>query len=83
MRRTDIPLDEFYLLKPGEYMKGSENWWARTPVNASFPKGAVANLGGHEVVEHEDGTITASPSILVTGRGSWHGFLRRGIWSEE
>lgn len=81
-RRTDIPLDEYYLLKPGEYMKGAANWWARTPINAAFPKGACADLSRHEVIEHEDGTITVSPSILVTGGGQWHGFLERGIWRE-
>jgi hypothetical protein len=38
------------------------------------------------VVEHEDGTITVSPSILVsTSRDGkplevWHGFLERGVW---
>lgn len=81
-RRLDIAADEFYRLRPGEYMKGAANWWARTPVNTAFPKGAVANLGSHQVTEHEDGTITVSPSILVSGGGNWHGWLERGIWRE-
>lgn len=34
----------------------------------------------HSIVEHEDGTITVSPSILVTGGEEWHGYLERGIW---
>jgi hypothetical protein len=44
----------------------------------------LANLSRHDVVEHEDGTITVSPSILVTqGEGrQWHGYLERGIWRE-
>lgn len=32
----------------------------------------------------EDGTITVSPSILIShweGR-SWHGYLERGVWRE-
>lgn len=42
--------------------------------------GVLGNLHAHEVQEHEDGTITVSPSILVTGSGHRHGFLRRGVW---
>ena len=84
-RRTDIAADEYYLLKPGEYMKGAgdRQWWARTPVNASFARGAIANLERHDVTEHADGTITVSPSILVSAAPSqsWHGFLRRGVWT--
>jgi hypothetical protein len=38
----------------------------------------------HTIVEHEDGTITVSPSILVTGSHGkqWHGYLERGVWRE-
>ena len=35
----------------------------------------------HTVEEHEDGTITVSPSIVVTHGGLWHGWLQRGEWS--
>lgn len=59
-------------------------WRAITPI------GLVANLDSHEVTEHEDGTITVSPSIRVTTPRlpdglpdeSWHGFLERGVWRE-
>ena len=40
----------------------------------------------HEVTEHEDGTITVSPSIVLWDSGkdgimmSWHGYLERGVW---
>ena len=46
------------------------------------PDGSYANLSAHEVTEHEDGTITVSPSILVSqgSRECWHGFLERGVW---
>lgn len=55
------------------------------------PSGHVSDLTAHEVTEHEDGTITVAPSIVVEGgqtvreRGeepivSWHGFLKRGVW---
>jgi len=49
------------------------------------PNGEVGLLNPkiHTVTEHEDGTITVSPSILIyphhDGPG-WHGFLERGVW---
>jgi hypothetical protein len=47
------------------------------------PNGLLGNLKAHDVTEHEDRTITVSPSILVTGHDSrWHGFLERGVWRE-
>jgi hypothetical protein len=49
------------------------------------PNGMCGNLSGHSVVEHDDGTITVSPSILVNkgeGNVSWHGYLEKGIWRE-
>lgn len=54
------------------------------------PPGCRAGgIGKHEVIEHEDGTITASPSILLTdfddNNGQpkqWHGYLERGVWRE-
>lgn len=55
-------------------------WYAKTP------NGEPANLTGHSVTEHEDGTITVVPSIAVsTSRGGqkvdlYHGFLERGVW---
>lgn len=67
---------------PGSYWKQGDVWYARTPA------GLLGNLAKHSVVEHEDGTITVSPSILCTaphreyGPASWHGYLERGIWRE-
>lgn len=46
------------------------------------PNGLFGNLGKHEVIEHDDGTITVSPSILVRGDEEWHGFLENGVWRE-
>jgi hypothetical protein len=61
----------------GRWARDDGNWYARTPDGTQ-----VANLGSHQVVEHEDGTITVSPSILVRGgcAPDWHGFLERGVW---
>lgn len=56
-------------------------WWCY------FPGCGGGVLSQHTIVEHDDGTITASPSILMHGhdRGtptSRHGFLERGVWRE-
>ncbi len=49
-------------------------------------QGWGGNLTNHQVVEHEDGTITVSPSILITFPGTdwpeWHGYLERGVFRE-
>lgn len=78
------------LLNPGEYAKGPDGAWY-----ACTPNGHLANLAAHSVTEHDDGTITVNPSILVStpraGDGpEWmrhpvlvelfHGFLERGVW---
>lgn len=51
-------------------------WYVRDPA------GMIGSLRLHTVVEHDDGTITVSPSILDTGEHAWHGFLERGVWRE-
>lgn len=46
-----------------------------------LPAGGLGDLSQHTVKEHEDGTITVSPSIAVTsGDQRRHGYLRRGVW---
>lgn len=47
----------------------------------------MGSLSAHEVMEHADGTITVSPSILITGEDGngairWHGYLENGVWRE-
>ncbi|MGB1284936.1 MAG: DUF6527 family protein [Aggregatilineales bacterium] len=57
----------------------NDSWYATTP------NGNLANLRSHTVTEHDDGTITVSPSILCESwrsKGRWHGYLERGIWRE-
>jgi hypothetical protein len=49
------------ILAPGEYAKLPDGTWM-----AETPNGHGANLSRHQVTEHEDGTITVSPSILVS-----------------
>jgi hypothetical protein len=66
------------LLAEGEYGKGADDvWYCRPPGNH------MGSLAGHEVTEHEDGTISVSPSILIDdGRSKWHGHLVRGEFKE-
>lgn len=43
----------------------------------------VGDLSGHTVKEHEDGTITVTPSIRTwNDRHQRHGFLTKGVWNE-
>ncbi len=79
-KRHDLAEDE-YALEQGEYGKSPEGlWYCRVPA----PGFSVGGLGKHQVTEHEDGTITVSPSILSYGHNNrqWHGYLERGVWRE-
>jgi hypothetical protein len=75
---------DWHLWGPGDYGYWIEggHWVAITP------NGHAANLGSHEVQEHDDGTITVSPSIAVrTSRDGkpvevFHGFLEAGVWRD-
>jgi hypothetical protein len=72
------------------YWKGEDdNWYLHLPdgrEDAEFD-GLTANLASHKVEEHDDGTISATPSILVTQKLGdkviqRHGYLTRGVWNE-
>lgn len=76
-RRDD--LEGPHQLSEGEYMKWGDEWYAHCP----GPDDLIANMSSHRIEEHEDGSITVSPSILCTdgeGGHSYHGFLKRGVW---
>lgn len=79
MQGRRIPNPEPSLCEPGDYYQGKDGYWT-----AQTPNGHYANLRKHEVTEHEDGTITVSPSILVSdGIGPvWHGYIKHGVWEE-
>jgi len=53
-------------------------WWIY------FPGGGAGVLSQHTIIEHEDQTITVTPSILTHGHGHKpiHGFLTRGVWED-
>lgn len=81
-------------LSPGDYGRIREDLRSTEhPNNAAWqvtcPNGRGGCLLTHKVVEHEDGTITVTPSILIhpkeyDGRKlpGWHGYLERGVWRE-
>lgn len=67
---------------PGAYgSRNGKDWYGTTPT------GLLGCLSKHQITEHEDGTITVAPSILVNSAGAgdrptWHGYLERGVWRE-
>lgn len=67
---------KFGWMQPGDYYFDGYVWVIRDP------NGKLGSIGEHTVTEHEDGTITVSPSILDDAPGGWHGFLERGVWRE-
>ena len=79
-RARPDPADTHWCPAVGEYGKHpfDGHWIAMTP------NGHCASLRRHAVVEHDDGTVTVSPSILVSDSTGalWHGFLERGVWRE-
>jgi hypothetical protein len=83
--RRVYPADDTGVLRFAEGDYGQDpktgRWYGRVP------GGDLGDLTNHQITEHEDGTITVSPSILVYGgdgqggyREAWHGFLERGVW---
>jgi len=72
-----VPLDG-----PGTYGQDADGvWWAQAPIAGA----SGARISRHSITVHEDGTITASPSILMNfgRRGvTWHGYLEHGVWRE-
>lgn len=92
--RSGLPED----FKPGDYWRACVQnevgngthweWWI------CAPNGLVGRIPLHHVIEHKDKTITVMPnqpvdghmnSILIEGAGgkSWHGWIKKGMWSES
>jgi hypothetical protein len=72
-------------LPSNSYGKEEGIWYIRPP------RCHVGSLRKHSIVEHEDGTITVSPSILQhdyeIGPDGYkdihlHGMIERGIWRD-
>jgi hypothetical protein len=59
-------------LAEGDYGKDVRGLWHVRP-----PGAHAGELDGHQVTEHEDGTVTVAPSISGP---DFHGYLERGVW---
>lgn len=85
-RRRDFSCDDpTPRLESGEYGKHDGLWYCVPPGKDWFHFTGCLGDGAshHKVIEHEDGTITVNPSILITSHvGTWHGFLEKGVWRE-
>lgn len=73
---------EPHLLVTGEYTRCErDDRWYMVP-----PDGVLCAISPrkHTVTEHNDGTITVSPSIrrfaTHDAPREWHGYLERGVW---
>lgn len=78
MKATRVCHGQPHKLEPGQYTKSGGDWWVCCPGDL------LAWLKNHQVVEHDDGTISVIPSILCKRGGSisWHGHLTRGDLQE-
>ena len=76
MKGRRVHIDKEFVLEPGDYGIRNGIWYCKTP------NGFIGNLNQHNVVEHKDGTITVTPSILVSDdqKELWHGYLTKGVW---
>ncbi len=66
-------------LAEGDYGFAAGHWQLRPPGQHA------GTIPEHEVEEHDDGTITVSPSIVLhneDGSDAWHGYLERGVWRQ-
>lgn len=92
----DLAPGDYVLVNPlrmadGSPLRADIDWSKHYPMwLGCAPNGHSCNLHGHKVVEHEDCTITVSPSILITtsrdqGKTNvelFHGYLERGVWRD-
>lgn len=58
-----------------------KEWWLY------LPQCGTGRLSKHSIIEHDDGTITVNPSIVMEGHDNGvktakHGFLEKGIWRD-
>ncbi len=67
------------LLREGDYGQAKDGTWMARP-----PGQHTGCLSAHKVEEHDDGTITVTPSILINcpPEAAWHGYLTKGEWRE-
>ena len=78
-RRVEI-IEDSIELKPGDYSLYKGHWWVYPPLEGAGPVPITGYGTEWQVTEHEDKTITVSPSIFVHSNPPWHGFLTKGEW---
>jgi len=60
------------------YWQVSDGTWL-----LNLPGVGIGSLAKHTVEEHEDGTISVTPSIIIKSHlGQRHGYLTKGEWTE-
>jgi hypothetical protein len=67
-------------LVEGAYAKLPNGDWAIHPPGGHY---GTISPSVHTITEHDDGTVTMSPSILYHASGTfegWHGYLEKGVW---
>lgn len=74
--------DNIIPLSKGEYSKQNNGDWL-----LCLPTGIHGRINNTtwNIIEHENNTITVSPSINTTcpdPNYNWHGWLENGIWRE-
>jgi hypothetical protein len=74
--------DNVTKLERGEYSKQSNGTWF-----LCLPTGIHATINNEiwKITEHENNTITVTPSINTTSHNpeyNWHGYLENGIFRE-
>lgn len=72
------------LLLPGQYVRVTNPKDGKIYWPCCSPNDLQGDIAKHTIIEHEDGTITATPSIRITkyDGSEWHGYLTNGIWKE-
>lgn len=78
-RRPDLNPEYATDRQPGDY------WWHGDHWRAITPNGMPVSLrDAASIEEHDDGTITVTPSIqqIASSRKRYDGVLEHGVWSE-
>jgi hypothetical protein len=67
--------------KPSFYL-GDGEWHLIAPDGRIGAAGrtTIQKPAAHTWVEHEDGTVTFSPSLVMPS--GWHGYLEAGVWRQ-
>lgn len=75
---ADAPDFTWDFVFPGDYFKQRDgSWYLCAPSGES---GGCDNRW--TVTEHEDNSITVSPSLFFNTPHGWHGFLEHGVWRQ-